>query len=170
MTDDGESSPFNLTFSGVRVITAPSDHFLEAEWQTMSLAPLWVFEAVAGVDDVVDDKERSAFMRALEHPPAGVLTAFVFSRVRREFEALGAARAKDPRAALRGIAEVATLLLGYPDGDDANAFRSALVDLALAVGGASGGLLGLGHKLSDAEESVIAHVRALLQAPPPPAR
>src|SRR5688572_22358529 len=134
MSDDGGSSNFNLTFSSVRVVTSPSDHYLESDWQTILLAPLWVFVVIAEADDgKIDAKERAALAATLAHPPPGVFPAFVFSHVRKHFDALMAARATDPRTPALGLADVNTLLRGYPNPDEAEEFRRALLVVAREV-------------------------------------
>lgn len=163
MTDDEEEkSAFSVTFSGLQVITAPSDHYLDVDWNTILLAPLWVFEAVASSDGTIDDKERAAFMATLDRPPPGMFSAFVFAHVRRHMASLTEARSEDGRKPKAGIADVQVLLARYPDPAEADAFRRSLVDLARNVANASGGVLGMGKKTSDDEAAVIKMICALL--------
>jgi hypothetical protein len=166
MSDDGGSSNFNLTFSSVRVVTSPSDHYLEGDWQTILLAPLWVFVAVGQADGPIDQKQRAALAATLERPPPGVFPAFVFSHVRKQLDALSAARESDPRTPMLGLADVNTLLRGYPNPDEADEFRRALLVLAREIALASGGgMFGRGPKVSEREAAVIAQLRATLQVP-----
>lgn len=163
MTDDDRKSEFDLTFSAVKVVTSPSDHYLEADWQTIAMAPLWVFELVAAADHNVDEKERAAFAAMLDRPPPGIFAAFVFAHVRRHRDTLVAARASDAREPLAAIADVETLLRNYPNPDEADEFRRALVTLATEVAGASGGVLGLGAKISQDEGAMLERLRAVLR-------
>jgi hypothetical protein len=162
MADEETKSDFNLTFSALRVVMSPSDHYLDADWRTILFAPLWVFEAVATADGPADEKQRAAFTRILDQPPAGVFPAFVFANVRRNQKALDATRAADPRSPLVGLADVETLLRGYPNPDEAVEFRRALVDVGRQVADASGGgWLGRGSKVTDAEAAVLAQLATI---------
>ncbi len=163
MSDDGGSSNFNLTFSSVRVVTSPSDHYLDGDWQTILLAPLWVFVAVGEADGAIDQKERAALTATLERPPPGVFPAFVFSHLRKQLDVLSAVRATDPRTPMLGLADVNTLLRGYPNPDEAEEFRRALLVLAREIAAASGsGVFGRRPAMSEREAAVIAQLRATL--------
>lgn len=164
MSDD-ESSPFNLTFSSVRVITNPNDHYLDLDWQTILLSPLWAFEAVAAADQHPDEKERAAFAATLKAPPPGVFAAFVFAEVRKNLGALAVARANDSRTPLAGMADVRTLLARYPNEAEALEYRRALLELARNVANASGGGLFGRNRLNAAEAEAIGQLSKLLDVP-----
>ena len=164
--EDDARSRLNLTFSSVRVVTSPSDHYLDTDWQTLLLAPVWTCEVVAAADKTIDEKERAAFLATLETPPPGVFAAFVFSHVRKHLAEVEAARAKDLRSPMVGIADAELLLGRYPNADEAHEFRLALIALAENVATASGGgLFGFGDKLSEAEANVIAQLRLTFHLP-----
>lgn len=165
MTDDEDKSAFNVTFSTLqKVITVPSDHYLEVDWNTLLLAPVWVFEAVAMSDGAIDDKERAAFTSTLGRAPPEMFPAFVFAQLRRDFAKVTEERAYDGRAPFAGIADVNVLLERYPEPAEAEAFKAALVQLARNVAAASGGgVLGFGEKTSEREAAIIARIRTLLK-------
>lgn len=160
--DDGRKSALKLTFSGVRIDTKPSDHYVDGDWKTIMFAPLWVYETVAGIDKKVEEKERAAFVAALREPPASQLVGVVFSQALETLTTLEAERRKDKRDPMRGLGEVEALLARYPNAADAGTFRRALVDLANRVASSSGGgLFGFGSKVSDEEASAIERIRRL---------
>lgn len=162
MSGSGKEGPFKLTFSGLKVITSPADHYLDADWRTILMTPIWVFEAVASADKTTDEKERAALIATLEAPPTGTFSAFVFSAVRKRLDELLAALTIETRTPLAGIADAELLLAGYPKAEEADEFRRALLVLANNVGNASGGgLFGIGSKLTEVEAAVIAKIAAL---------
>ena len=162
MTSEDGDEKFNLTFSAVQVITSPSDHYIDADWETILRAPLFIFEAIASANRTVDERERAALRTTLDRPPPGVFAAFVFSHVRRHFDAVAAARANDMRTPFAALADVETLLRSYPNQNEAEEFRRALLILAETVAqAAGGGLFGRGARLSDAEAAILAQLRTL---------
>lgn len=162
-----EEGSLKLTFSALKVITSPADHYLDADWATILMTPIWVFEAVASADKPTDEKERAALISTLEAPPTGTFSAFVFAAVRKRLDELVAALKVEARAPLAGIADAELLLAGYPKAEEAEEFRRALLVLAHKVGNASGGgLFGIGARLTYVEAAVIAKIATQLHIAP----
>ena len=161
--DGGNPNPFKVTFSALQVVQSPSDHFLEADWQTILRAPLWTFELMAPGDKAADPKKRAAFAHALEHPPLGNFTAFVYPHVRANLESLWAARRADTRAPMLGLADAEILLSRYPKPEEAEAYRLSLVEIAKAMAAtSSGGLFGFRKKLDAADADALEKLRTVL--------
>jgi hypothetical protein len=164
MTDEDRRSALKLSFSGVTIETKPSDHYVDGDWRTILMAPLWIFETIAEADKKSDEKERAAFAQALSEPTTDTFTAFVFTQHREKQDELAKERVRDKRDASRGLGEVAALLHRYPKAEEADAFRTALLSLAERIAQASGGgLFGLGSKVSAQEAAAIERLRALLK-------
>lgn len=164
---DEKKNDFTVTFSALeKLIISPSDHYLEADWQAVTLAPLWVFDAVARADKKdPDDKERAAFAAAIKAIPHAFFTAFVYANLRKNVDALTAVQRSAAREPLQALGEIDTLLRNYPKQHEAEEYRRDLVALAQTIAGASGGVLGLGSKVSDREAAVIGRIRAVLRVP-----
>ncbi|MFO0679404.1 MAG: hypothetical protein U0169_22955 [Polyangiaceae bacterium] len=164
--DDGKAA-LKLTFSGVQLDVKPSDHYLDADWKTILFGVLWTFEAVAGADKKIDEKERAAFASFLAQDPPGKLAAYVFTAVRNDLAALTEARAADKRDAAHGLTDVDTLLRRYPHRDEARELKQAFLDLGARIAESSGGgLFGLGSKVSEEETNVMERMRKMFSLPP----
>lgn len=165
MSNDGEkSNPFKVTFSSLQVVQSPSDHFLDVDWQTILRAPLWTFELMTPGEKANDPKRRGAFNQMIASPPVGAFAAFVYPHVHKNLEPLWAARRADTRAPLVGLADAEILLSRYPKPEEAEGYRTSLVEIAKAIAAtASTGLFGLRKKLDAADADALAKLRAVLR-------
>jgi hypothetical protein len=130
-----------------------------ADFEFVSRLPLLVFVTVAGADGKIDQKEMAAFedlmrlpvcARAFKSPLFKALVIFGENALD-----AGGVRNLEPGNAL----EVATIIGRHCSEREFAAFAEDVQSLGFIVAGASGGLLGLGSKISRAEREAIAGLK-----------
>jgi hypothetical protein len=125
----------------------------DEERQLLQSSVAFVLRVVAYADSVVDKKETSAVEKANELVRERFGAAFAGSTLP---EALAAADNPDwPQAPY--VRKVAAIARRMP-ADAKKLFDQSLVELALTVAGASGGVLGFGEKLSKDEKYALRRV------------
>lgn len=119
----------------------------------------FVLRVVAKADSVVDKKEESAFVRGAELARERFGAAFAAPPSAFP-EAVSTAESMDwPQSTY--IRKLSGVVRRMP-ADARTIFDAAMLELALTVAGASGGVLGFGEKLSADEKYVIRRVIAAL--------
>src|SRR5215207_9708927 len=129
------------------------DAFTVEDWHELELAPLWILGVVAGADGKVDKAERDTLIegigRCAEH--ADEFVSAVFGAVSKNFEAIWTSYMSDERFAIHGLQAVGEVLTRAQSPAQALHFKQTLVQLGVEVADASGGMVGVGRKRSDAE-------------------
>jgi hypothetical protein len=119
--------------------------FTEGEWRTLQLAPVLAYQAVAEADGEIAEPETVALGRALmdngHAEGAAELVRRVFTTAGQDLPALVQAWRGDPRSFDDGLRQAHAVLAEKAPGSQAAAFRRAVVDVAVAVAGAVGGVL-----------------------------
>jgi len=141
------------------------DGFTSDEWQLLQFAPLWVFGAVAAIDNNIDDKEKTALAKALMESALfkNDLAREVLSSLAVGIAKVMPAWAADSRTAIDGLAEVADLLDAKAK-NDAEGFKRSLLLIGRNIAEASGGgIFGLGSKTSDDEMKAMIGCAAQLR-------
>ena len=139
--------------------------YTEQEWRTLQFAPLWTFEAVAGADRNIDEEETAELVRQLQRATAfrSELVRDVCAPLADDWETMLDRCRADDRGIDGGLAEVADLLDSKVSVTDAILFKEAMLGLGLAVANASGGLFGLGSKVSAVEKKALKRVADALR-------
>ena len=140
--------------------------FTDSEWQTLLFTPLWVFFAVAGADQNVDEKEVESFTNELQQAVffKEPLVRDVLLGLAGDFQKIMEAFQKDRRDVLAGLNDAGSLLDTKATTDSANNFKRAMLLIGRNIAQASGGgPLGMGDKVSDQEKQAIVLVAAALK-------
>lgn len=126
---------------------------LHVDRDTLAAFALYPLVEVAWADGKVDDAERTAFLKAAsEH---GLAADSPGHQALREF------LKETPREeARKAWFAWATALKNRLSADERRALRTGLVQRAQAVAEASGGILGLGRRISAAEQAVLDKIEA----------
>ncbi len=126
-------------------------------YQTLQFSPLWVFGLVAGADGKVDMKEFGALLGTLVSSQftENRLVREVFGSVFRNFEAIWSKYIEDDRGVDTAFKDVRQVLDATVEPQEARQFKLSLLRLADQVAEASGGVLGLGSKVSDSEKAAF---------------
>lgn len=119
------------------------DQYSAEEWSTLQFAPLWVFLAVAGVDEEIDEAERAAFRKELSRGGSfnNPLSYAVFSRLADDFEKNASVFEQGVTGIGERLGEVAVLLKNKEDEEVAFWFKADLLVSGARVAKASGGWL-----------------------------
>jgi len=119
---------------------ATRDRFTTEEWQTLQFAPLWVFTAVAGIDNIIDREEAGALAKELSEAIRykNPLAREVMSSVGADLQGVMQAYTADGRELLSGLGQVADLL-DEKAPDQAEDFKKSMMMVGLNVARASGG-------------------------------
>jgi len=138
--------------------------FTEEETARLADAPYLVFLVVAAADGKVDEKEVSAFQKALvqaaasEHP----VVHEMFARGLQDPEGRLRKLLSETPAPADALAAAGALISEKLPRDEANGIKMALFLLGKAVAEASGGFLGFGSRISKQEKKALAAVLLLL--------
>jgi len=137
--------------------------FTDEEWRTLLFAPLWVFCSVAEVDEDIDEREIAAL--AMEVEDAYLydepLVQEVFAVLQEDDQTLLDFKA-DEREEDDGLAEVAELLDRKVPGEQADAFKKAMLFIARSVAEASGESSFSADRVSGGEELSLFRIADLL--------
>jgi hypothetical protein len=140
--------------------------FSPDEWQTLRFCPFWVFHAVGIADGKVDKKELGAFLKEVQEAPLfkDALARNVLFSIAANLDAVFKAYHADPRNVMDGLGQAADLLDRRATPETVKGFKGSMLLIGHRVAEASGGLLGMGKKVSDKEKSALLLVRAALRA------
>lgn len=110
-----------------------------ADWQTLQLAPLWVFYLVAGADQKIDDAEKLALIQLVtgEQRPSDPISKTVLSSMERDLGAIIRLLGQDRRDPVTGLRQTADCLGRVASGTDARAYKNTLLTLGRHVAEAS---------------------------------
>lgn len=113
--------------------------FNDAEWQTLTFAPLWSFSAVAASDGTIDPAETSELMKQITEAPLlkAALSREVFVTLALDLAAILPAYKADTRNVYAGLRDAATLLKRV-DANQAAMFKFAVMAVGSKVAAASG--------------------------------
>ena len=133
--------------------------YSEKEWQTLLFGPMWLFQAVAGADGLIDKKEWMAFFDVLSDADGfeNALTKAVFKRLLDNFERVSAAFEEVHHHISAGLQTMADLVDEREDPDDAYDFKANMLELATEVAERSGGGL-FKSGISEIEKEAISYV------------
>lgn len=136
-----------------------------AEWSTLTFAPFWVFNAVAGADGKLDHKELLALEEAIRRVELtdSPLLDEVLTQCRQDLDGMLTAWRADGRTFDVGLTRVRQILDQRVAMAEAEAFKKGLLTIGLRVANASGGgLFGLGARVSRSEREALALVDSFL--------
>jgi hypothetical protein len=139
--------------------------FTDDEWKQLQLAPIWVFQAVAGVDGKIDEKEITALAKELSeaHLWKDPFVRDVLLTVGDDLSTLLPEAIRRIGETFTGLERVADILSLKADPTAANNFKKALLLIGKQVAEASGGFLGAGEKVSEKEKLVLVAVATALR-------
>ena len=137
--------------------------FTDEEWRTLTFAPLWVFCSVAEADADIDEREIAALSMEVEDAYLydEPLVQEVFEVLQEDDQPLLDFKA-DEREGDDGLAEVADLLDRKVPGEQADAFKKAMLFIARSVAEASGEESFSADRVSGGEELALFRVADLL--------
>jgi len=133
------------------------------EWEILKFAVLWIFNAVANADGVIDKKESMAIKRVLElHSQIpGSIAKILLQEVSNDWSATLKNAMADKRGYMRGIAETVRILdLSY-DKFTATQFKKVLLAIGFYIGNVSADESG--KRLSPEELKAIGLLAGLLK-------
>ena len=143
--------------------------FTEEETGVLDLSPFHVFFLVAGADGKIDQKEFESFVHGLMDRGAGSedIVSAVFANSGRYFDsyhqqARSAVVVGGAKASLKHIRVATDLLDDKLDGLDSLRFKRSLFKLGQRVAQASGGMLGMGGKVSAVEQAALGSLSGIL--------
>jgi len=137
------------------------EFFTSQEWQTLEFAPLWVFTAVAGADNI-NNKETQALTKELHEAYLykEPLVRDILKSVADNFNKLMPIFQQDKREIYTGLKEAAKILAIKVTSEQALNFKKDMLLIAQVVAKASGGsIFGLGDKISKQEEEAMQNIR-----------
>ena len=137
--------------------------FTDEEWHTLTFAPLWVFCSVAEADADIDEREIAALSMEVEDAYLydEPLVQEVFEVLQEDDQPLLDFKA-DEREGDDGLAEVADLLDRKVPGEQAEAFKKAMLFIARSVAEASGEESFSAERVSGGEELSLFRIADLL--------
>jgi hypothetical protein len=137
--------------------------FTDEEWRTLTFAPLWVFCSVAEADADIDEREIAALSMEVEDAYLydEPLVQEVFEVLQEDDQPLLDFKA-DEREGDDGLAEVADLLDRKVPGEQAEAFKKAMLFIARSVAEASGEESFSAERVSGGEELSLFRIADLL--------
>ncbi len=140
-----------------------------AEWATLTFAPFWVFNAVAGADGKLRQKELLALQKVIQRVALtdSPLLDEVLAQGREDLDAMLEAWRADGRTFDVGLTQVRQILDRRVEMADAAAFKGGLLAIGFRVASADrGGLFGLGARISQDEQEALKLVHSFLDISP----
>ena len=140
------------------------DSYSPSEWQTLQFAPLWVFGAVAGADQDIDEKEMEALAAEIRDAPIfrDPLVREVMLSLAVDLATVMQEYGPDPRQVLQGLKDTADLLDSKTAPAQANSFKAAMLQVGHNVAKASGGGILRRDPVSKEEKAALVLVAAAL--------
>jgi hypothetical protein len=141
----------------------------EPEWTALTLAPMWVFSAVAGADGKLDAKEVAAIVQVMDRAPLAEshLLREVLEECHRDVDELFLRYRGDARTVDEGLSEVRRVLDRRASAQEGRLFRRGLYSIGVHVAKASGGgLFGRGNPISWEERAALSLLTGLLDLTP----
>jgi hypothetical protein len=137
--------------------------FTDEEWRTLVFAPLWVFCSVAEADEDIDEREIAALSMEVEDAYLydEPLVQEVFEVLQESDQTLLDFKA-DEREEDDGLVEMADLLDRKVPGEQAEAFKKAMLFIARSVAEASGEESFSADRVSGGEELSLFRIADLL--------
>jgi uncharacterized tellurite resistance protein B-like protein len=130
---------FSILWKG-EILMSFKLEFNDQEWAALQYSFLWIFQAVAGADDNIDEKEKNAFAYIVSNPnniPCA-LAVEVLTSLQDEGKAIFHMSEEDRKDTREGLEYVADLLRSSLTHDERVAFKKTLMALGIVVGKASG--------------------------------
>jgi hypothetical protein len=141
------------------------DSYTPEEWQTLQFAPLWVFGAVAGADQNIDQKEAEALAKEIADAPLykEPLVREIMISLASDFSGVMGQYKADSRTVLAGLKDVKEVLGKQANPEQANNFKGAMLLIGRNVARASGG--GIFHRdpVSNEEKTALVMIAATLE-------
>ncbi len=109
------------------------------EWETLSLAPYWLFHAIASADNKIDKKEQQSVNFLIAN--SGLFTCELFREVlveAKNYDTLRSRSASDNRDYKTGLTETGRVLDFRTEPDIAADFKHALIAMGVFIGMSSG--------------------------------
>jgi hypothetical protein len=139
-----------------------------AEWSTLTFAPFWVFNAVAGADGKLRQKELTALQEVIQRVALtdSPLLDEVLAQCRKDLDGMLEAWRTDGRTFDVGLTQIRQILDRRVEMAQAAAFKRGLLSIGRRVASANGtGLFGLGTKLSRESREALSLVHSFLDMP-----
>jgi len=141
------------------------DSFTYQEWETLQFSPFWVFGAVAGADQDIDEKEVEALTKEITDALRFTepLVREILMSVMVDFADIMEQFKRDSRDLVTGIQDVASVLDRKATLEQAKGFKGALLLIGTNVAKASGTTIFRRDPVSDEEKAAIVLVAHLLK-------
>jgi uncharacterized membrane protein YjdF len=139
------------------------DKFSEDEWETLQLSVIWMFQAIAGADKNIDEKELHALTTLMNKAQKFefIFLKELLSSLRFNINEISDIYAIDQRSIKTGLRELAEILKVNFDPHEALLFKKSLLAIGMYIADVSGDLIS--HNISNKELQTIVELALFMK-------